>query len=432
MLSKCPMAEHIFTGFGFGPIQGGLFASEAFQSGNFSRIVVAETDQELVDAVRASNGTYFVNVAKTDGIEVVKIDEIELLNPCAETDRNILLEALSESTEIATCLPSVSFYTMGDNSVSRQLADGLKSSKAGATIIYAAENNNRAAEILQGAVIKEMAAEAGENVQFLNTVIGKMSRVVTDPGEIEKSKLTPIAPGVKKAFLVEEFNRILVTRCMVKGFEPGIEVFIEKEGLLAFEEAKLYGHNAIHALLAYLGLAKGYKKMTELKNDADLMKIASEAFLNESGAALIKKYSGLGDELFTEPGYTHYAEDLLGRMTNPYLEDTTDRAGRDIVRKLGYNDRIFGTMSLALEYGIEPTNMAMGAAAALCQLLVDSEKNNLPEHLRFTDWQQLSAEKIQELLIWLWGGLGTRHCQKLTELVHQALPKLKALLIKQQ
>ncbi|MHC4157529.1 MAG: hypothetical protein ACYSSO_00465, partial [Planctomycetota bacterium] len=70
----------------------------------------------LVDAVRANNGTYFVNVAKTDGIEVGKIDNIELLNPNIEADRNILLEALSESTEIATCLPSVSFYTMPDNS----------------------------------------------------------------------------------------------------------------------------------------------------------------------------------------------------------------------------------------------------------------------------------------------------------------------------
>ncbi|MHC4389211.1 MAG: mannitol dehydrogenase family protein, partial [Planctomycetota bacterium] len=345
-----------------------------------------------------------------------------------ETDRNILLGAIRESTEIATCLPSVSFYAMGDNSVTRQLVDGLKSSKASATIIYAAENNNRAAEILQDAVIKEMAAEAGENVQFLNTVIGKMSRVVTDPCEIEKSKLTPIAPGVKKAFLVEEFNRILVTRCMVKGFEPGIEVFIEKEGLLAFEEAKLYGHNAIHALLGYLGLAKGYKKMTELKDDVDLMKIASEAFLNESGVALIKKYCGLGDGLFTERGYRCYAEDLLERMTNPYLGDTTIRAGRDIVRKLGYSDRIFGTMTLALEYGIEPVNMAMGAAAALCQLLSNPEENNLPEHFCFTDRQELSAERIHEILIWLWGGQGGQHCQKLTDLVHQALPRLKALL----
>jgi mannitol-1-phosphate 5-dehydrogenase len=425
------MRQHVFTGFGFGPVQGGLFANEAFQSGNFGRIVIAEIDQKIVDAVRANKGTYFVNVAKAEGIDVVKIDEVELLNPCVETDRDILLEAVSESTEIATCLPSVSFYTMGDNSVARQLVDGLKSSKASATIIYAAENNNRAAEILQDAVIREMVADAGKNVQFLNTVIGKMSRVVTDPAEIEKSKLTPIAPGVKRAFLVEEFNRILVTRCMIKEFEPGIGVFVEKEELLAFEEAKLYGHNAIHALLAYLGLAKGYKKMTKLKDDVDLMKIASKAFLNESGAALIKKYSVLGDELFTERGYKCYAEDLLERMTNPYLGDTTIRAGRDIVRKLGYSDRIFGTMTLALEYGVEPVNMAIGAAAALCELLANSEESNLPKDLCFTHRQELSGEKIQELLRWLWGGYGGQHREKLTELIHQALPRLKALLTKQ-
>ena len=424
------MTEHVFTGFGFGPIQGGLFANEAFQSENFRRIVLAEIDQSVVDAVRANNGTYFINVAKTNDIEVVKVDNIELLNPNIEADRNILLEAFSKSTEITTCLPSVSFYTGGDNSVALLLAQGLQSSKANATIIYAAENNNRAAEILQDAITKEMGTAPGKNVQFLNTVIGKMSRAVTDPAEIEQLNLTLIAPGMNRAFLVEQFNRILVTRCTIKNFTPGIEVFVEKEDLLPFEEAKLYGHNAIHALLAYLGLAKGYKKMTELKNDADLMKIVSKAFLNESGAALVRKYSSLGDELFTEPGYKYYAGDLLERMTNPYLGDTTIRAGRDIVRKSGYNDRIFGTMTLALDYGIEPINMAMGAAAALCQLLSNPEENNLPEHFCFTDQQQLSAEKIQELLIWLWGGQGGQHREKLTELVHQALPRLKALLTK--
>jgi mannitol-1-phosphate 5-dehydrogenase len=220
------------------------------------------------------------------------------------------------------------------------------------------------------------------------------------------------------------------TRCTIKGFEPGIEVFVEKEDLLAFEEAKLYGHNAIHALLAYLGLAKGYKKMTELKDDADLMKIASKAFLDESGAALIKKYCGLGDELFTEGGYRSYAEDLLDRMTNPYLGDTTTRGGRDIVRKLGYSDRIFGTMTLALEYGIAPVNMAVGAAAALCVLLANPEEGNLPEDLCFNERQELCAENLRELLIWLWDGYGGQHGEKLTELVHRALPRLKALLKK--
>ena len=59
------MAEHILTGFGFGPIQAGLFIHEAYQSGNFSRIVIVEIDQALVDGIRANKGTYYVNVASS-------------------------------------------------------------------------------------------------------------------------------------------------------------------------------------------------------------------------------------------------------------------------------------------------------------------------------------------------------------------------------
>ena len=58
------MSKHIFTGFG--PIQGGLFVDEAYASGNFSRIVIAEIDQKLVDAVRANGGSYAVNIARKD------------------------------------------------------------------------------------------------------------------------------------------------------------------------------------------------------------------------------------------------------------------------------------------------------------------------------------------------------------------------------
>ena len=92
------MAEHQFVGFGFGPIQSGLFAKEAFQSGNFSRIVVAEIDAELVDAVRANKGTYCVNVARADGVDAVKIDNVEPLNPNVGEDREILLKILTEAT----------------------------------------------------------------------------------------------------------------------------------------------------------------------------------------------------------------------------------------------------------------------------------------------------------------------------------------------
>lgn len=399
------MADHVFVGFGFGPIQGGLFGAEAFKSRAFRRMVVAEIDQALVNAVRENGGTYFVNVATPDGIETAKIDGVELLNPAVDGDMKALQAALREATEITTCLPSVSIYGAGGaGSAASLIAEALNASTAPATIIYAAENNNCAAGILREKVDEAQSGSVKHPVQYLNTVIGKMSRVVVDPAEIARMNLAPIAPAMPKAFLVEEFNRIFVTQCRLADFRPGIQVFIEKGNLIPFEEAKLYGHNAIHALLAYLGAAKGCRKMTDVAADAPIMKTARDAFLNESGAALIKKYGTLGDALFTEDGYREFAEDLMRRMVNPHLADTVDRLGRDPMRKLGRNDRIFGTMALALEHGIPPKIMAMGVLAALAFLLKNPRDNNVPAELRFSGWRELDDAKIKALTRWIWGG----------------------------
>ncbi len=379
------MKQHIFTGFGFGPIQSGLFAAEAYKSGNFKRIVIAEIDQKLVDAVRKNNGSYDVNVASLAGIQAVKIQGIEIFNPSDDNDRIELLHALSESTEICTSLPSVNFYDSGVNSVASLIAEGLQNSTAGAVIIYTAENNNHAAEILEEK-ISQKVGRIPNHVQFLNTVIGKMSQVVTDITEINEKGLNPIAPNIDRAFLVEEFNRILVTKCAIPGFKPGIKVFIEKEDLLPFEEAKLYGHNAIHALLAYLGARKGYTKMAELQQDTAIMQIARDAFINESGKALINKYAHLNDELFTPEGYQAYADDLLKRMTNPWLGDTIERAARDSRRKLSENDRIFGTIKLAKEQGVDPVNFIKAARAGM----------------EYVKGQKIQAQEIKTLLSEFW------------------------------
>jgi mannitol-1-phosphate 5-dehydrogenase len=404
------MSSHVFTGFGFGPIQSGLFVSEAFKSGNFKRIVIAEIDQDIVDAVRNNNGSYFVNVATRDSIIAERIEGVEIYNPTVDADREQLLGALAESTEIVTSLPSVKFYDMGQASVAKLIAEGLKDSTAAGTIIYTAENNNHAAEELEK-VVSQYVDLAGRNVQFLNTVIGKMSQVTTDAEMITHKKLKTIVPGFTKAFLVEEFNHILVTETELEDFTPGINVFVEKKDLLPFEEAKLYGHNAIHALLAYLGLEKGFQTMDQLRADTELMQVARDAFINESGGALIKKYADLNDELFTEPGHAAFADDLLERMTNPFLSDSIERAARDPLRKLGPNDRIFGTMALAIRHGIEPVNLAKGAAAGIAYMQKRADEFKIPAALCADNYSLLDSRAIK-FLEWIWGTDKGEHDQQ--------------------
>ena len=365
-----------FVGFGFGAIQSGLFLHEAFQSGEFRRLVVAEIMPHVVSVVRSAEGCCCVNIAYHDHVEKDRIDSIEIENPATAPGRQYLIDAIAEAEEIATAVPSVESYSSErPDSLHRILAAGLckKAEVDGPrTVVYTAENHNQAAEILKKHVFTQVPQEIREavrsRVQFLNTVIGKMSQVVSDPEEIHERGLETIAPGLPRAFLVESFSKILISRIQfVEPFRRGITVFEEKNDLVPFEEAKLYGHNATHALAGYIGKLKDIQHVAELKEIPGMVPFLSAAFNQESGQALIRKYGPI-DQLFTPGGYNQYAVDLLDRMMNPFLMDTIERVTRDTRRKLGWNDRLIGTMRLALDQGVKPHRYAFGAAAALASL----------------------------------------------------------------
>jgi len=364
-----------FVGFGFGAIQAGLFLYEAHASGQFDRFVVAEVLPEVVDAIRKAGGRYRVNIATAQGIEKKDIAGVTILNPGDPADREALVAAVADADELACALPSVRFYEAGGAaSVVSVLADGLalRRSRGAArrSIIYAAENHNHAAEILEAHLIRSLAVAAPTlraSVQCLNTVIGKMSGIVTDEAQIADQGLARLAGATGRCVLVEAFNRILIARIAWSDFPRGIPIFTEKDDLLPFEEAKLYGHNATHALMGYLARRQGLNTIADIRRDARILDLARAAFLQESGAALIRKYRGL-DPLFTDAGYRDYAEDLLCRMMNPNLRDLVERVVRDPRRKLGWDDRLVGTMRLALGQGITPRYYALGAKAALAML----------------------------------------------------------------
>jgi mannitol-1-phosphate 5-dehydrogenase len=86
--------------------------------------------------------------------------------------------------------------------------------------------------------------------------------------------------------------------------------------------------------------------------------------IDEVGTALNRRYAEV-DPLFTPAGFAAYADDLLARIVNPYLRDTTARVGRDPERKLGWDDRLIGSMRMAHATGVMPARYAFGAAAAL-------------------------------------------------------------------
>jgi mannitol-1-phosphate 5-dehydrogenase len=358
-----------FVGFGFGAIQGGLFLPEAFRSGNFDRLVVSEIDQETVDHLRASGGVYSCNVAQESSLERIEVVGVEAYNPLVEDDRRKLVDAVSEASEVCTALPSYKLYDSGSASVASLLSEGLslKFSRESlpSAVVYAAENDARAASRLHESCLKYRSEGYAPRVCFSETVIAKMCSVVDDAARIRDEELLPITDDFSKAFLVEAYDRILVEEKMPEGFERGLDRFVAKTDLDPFAQAKFLGHNALHAMLGYLAKARGIKFMHEVGKDSNLMEKARGAFLCEVGPGLRKEYADVQDELFTEAGFRAYAEDALERMVNPFLRDPVERVTRDPARKLGWEDRLLGAMKLARRAGVEPRGLAEGARVAL-------------------------------------------------------------------
>ena len=409
-----------FVGFGFGPIQAGVFVLEAFRSRNFGRLVIAEALPEAVHAVRRNKGLVELNIAHSDRIESLGVGPLELEDPAEPADRARLVEAVAEASEIATAVPSVRFYKSdAPGSIHRILAEGLQRRAGKAVIVYAAENDNHAAEALEDAVLTEVSAPKRDSVRaatcFLNTVIGKMSGVIADPDQVAELGLRPVTPGNPRAFHVESFNRILISSVRFQkdlAFDRGIEVFEEKPDLLPFEEAKLYGHNAAHAVAAYLAALRELVRLEELRTVAGAVDFVRGALLEEAGAALMKRWTGV-DPLFTRNGFGAYVDDLLERMFNPFLGDLVARVARDPERKLAWNDRLIGTMRLVLAQGLPPSRLAIGAGAALFCMQPDLRAPDaVPDPFLEEIWRSANPDPAEK--------------EEVLRLIRDALPKLRS------
>ncbi|MFN8444302.1 MAG: hypothetical protein U0175_26200 [Caldilineaceae bacterium] len=394
-----------FVGFGFGAIQAGLFLYEAWRSGNFGRLIVAEVMQEVVDAVRANQGFYMLNLAHADRVETVRVGPIEIYNPATAADREKLIEALVAAQEIATAVPSVNFYESdAPGSIHRLLAQAIVQKlggKGARAVIYAAENNNHAAELLSEAVMSELDAATRAHTStvacFANTVLIKMCGILP-----ATAQLPAITPTLQRAFLVEVHNRIQISTIHFEDpdnsqFHRGITIFEEKTDLLPFEEAKLYTLNGVHAAGAYIGAQLGFQSMSQLPDVPRLTDFLIAAGTEEVGPGLCARHAGV-DPLFQPENFAHYVRNYVVRMVNPYLQDSIERVGRDPARKLSWNDRLIGAMRLALGVGVEPKRFALGAACAVRQWQPQAIKFPRQELIELWQSAKPTATEVSQLL----------------------------------
>lgn len=354
--------EKIFVGIGAGAIQLGLWAYYASLCG--AEIVLVEVDEEKIKNIKENKNFYCINIAHFDRIENVSVGPVEIYNPNIKQEREKIIEAIKLANDIATAVPSTSFYEKPG--VAELLREGLKERRSPVTV-YASENQIGAGKMLERLVFPKNKPEF---IQFSETVIERMGGPHFDKSLINELGLKKITLKSKDALLVEDFDKIIIEKRKTPKkyrYKSCFDKFFPADNIMLYEELKLFGHNAVHSLLGFIGKLKGYKLMSQYSNDSDLGYIGVDALLNETGFWFKRKYKNSGEEVARERGYKKWAEQLCRRIVNPFLYDLVDRIIRDPKRKLGWDDRIVGTMRNALTCGITPRRYALGIAAGLYQ-----------------------------------------------------------------
>ena len=125
--------------------------------------------------------------------------------------------------------------------------------------------------------------------------------------------------------------------------------------------------------VAYLGDLLGLEYIYQSIAVPQTRILVQNAML-ESAMALHKKY---GADLMA---LQLHITDLLGRFTNAALGDTCQRVGGDPARKLSANDRLIGSSLLALEQGITPAYITVGAAAGMRRYLAENGQEQTVEN----------------------------------------------------
>ena len=338
--------------YGGGNIGRGFIGALLSQSGY--EVTFIDVAEPVVKALQ-ENRTYPVRYVSSNGFEDVWVQNVTAVNG---NDAEAASDAIANCDIMATAVGARILKFILPNIVA-----GLRKrwARTDAPLnIIICENLMDANKVLEGMLKEQLTAE--EQVKFdasVGLVEASIGRMV--PVQTEEMKA-----GEPMRVCVERYGFLPVDKAAFKGEVPEIRNMVPYEPFDFYIKRKLYVHNMGHATCAYLGDLLGLEYIYQSIDVADIRILVQNAML-ESALALAKKY---GADL---SALQMHIQDLLGRFTNAALMDTCQRVGGDPARKLSPDDRMIGSSILALEQGITPAYIAIGAAAGVYRYIKESE-----------------------------------------------------------
>ena len=215
---------------------------------------------------------------------------------------------------------------------------------AGPLAVMACENALGATDLLRAEVLTHAPAEeVGARAVFANTAV---DRIV--PGQSTSGLDVLVEPYCEWAVESTPFGSA-VPPIPGAHFVPDLAPYIER---------KLFTVNTGHATTAYHGRLAGHATIAAALGDA-AVRSAVKAVLGETAEFLVAKHD------FPAAEQRAYLEKTLERFSNPAIDDSVDRVGRQPIRKLSRHERFVGPAAEIAEAGGSATALLGAMAAAL-------------------------------------------------------------------
>ena len=339
--------------YGGGNIGRGFIGATLSQSGY--EVTFVDVAAPVVQALQEQN-TYPVRYVSNEGHKDVWIQNVTAVDG---NDTQAVAEKIAECDIMATAVGVRVLPWIVPNIVAglrKRWASGGKELN-----IIICENLMNANHVLEGMLKEKLTEEEcalfDKTVGLVEASIGRMVPVQTEA----------MKDGHPLRVCVEKYGFLPVDKDAFKGEIPDITNLVPYSPFDFYLKRKLYIHNMGHATCAYLGDILGLTYIYESIDLPDVYIIVKNAML-ESAQALAGQYQAPMKPLMD------HIDDLLGRFTNAALGDTCQRVGGDPARKLSPEDRLIGAGKLALQQGIAPCHIAVGAAAGVRRYLMENDK----------------------------------------------------------
>jgi mannitol-1-phosphate 5-dehydrogenase len=338
--------------YGGGNIGRGFIGPLLSQSGY--EITFIDVAEQVVKAL-SEDHRYPIRYVSNQGYEDVIVENVTAING---NDCDLVSKAIAECDIMATAIGARILKFIVGNIVAGLRKRWIKTDKPLNIIIC---ENLMDANLILEKMIKEQLTEGecgifDERVGLVEASIGRMVPVQTEE----------MKDGDPMRVCIERYGFLPIDKTAFKGRIPNIKNMVPFEPFDFYIKRKLYIHNMGHATCAYLGDILGKEYIYQSIADCGVRLLVQNAML-ESAMALSEKYSIDMKEIVL------HITDLLHRFANEALKDTCKRVGGDPGRKLAPNDRLIGAASLALEQGITPAYIAVGAAAGLKRYISETE-----------------------------------------------------------